>query len=100
MPLLDVVEEVFAAVALIGGGGKARKCPEWRSDFFPWRPVVPSGGANLIRFVLGTEYELEKKEKEKCAPAEPSTGLLSSFFLFVFFSAEQIASLISHPQAA
>ena len=72
---------------MIGGGGKARKCPEWRSDFFPWRPVVPSGGANLSRFVLGTEDELEKKEKEKCAPPPPSTGLLSSFFLFVFFAA-------------
>ena len=48
----------------------------------------------MSRFVLGTEYELEKKEKEGCSRARLSTGLLSSFFLFVFFSAERIECLI------
>ena len=49
----------------------------------------------MIRFVLGTEYELEKKEKEKCAPVRLSTGLLSSFFLTRLRGLNQLPSLIS-----
>ena len=40
-------------------------------------PVVPSGGANLSRFVLGTGVRWLDSEKEKWSPARPSTGLLS-----------------------
>ena len=80
---------------LIGGRGEVRKCPKWALGFCPWRPVVPCGGGNLSRFVLGTGVRWLDSGKEKCAPPPPSTGLLSWNRAKGPRRAEQIASLIS-----